>query len=71
MTESIMPTKVCTICGRVDYVDKDPSYYTMVPLKHLPFSVYERVLTEKALSLPKWTVKDTFDKFAIEIKETD
>lgn len=71
VVENVTPTKVCTICGRVDYTDRDPSYYTMVPLKYFPFSVYEKVLTEKALSLPKWVVKDTFDKFAIKMEETD
>lgn len=67
--ESVMPTRVCSICGRVDYADNDPSYYTMVPLKHLPFSAYEKVLTEKALSLPKWRLVDCYDKFAIKMEE--
>lgn len=71
VTESFMPTKVCSICGRVDYVDHDPSYYTDVPLKYLPFSAHERVLTEKALSLPKWELENYWDKFAIKAEETD
>ena len=66
ITESKMPTKVCTICGRVDAVDF--SYYNLVPIDNHPFNCKERVLKEEALNLPKWYVKDYFDKFAIEMK---
>ena len=57
------PTKVCTICGRIDYTDDDPSYYVKNKVSNVPFLVYEKDLSEKALSLPKWCV-DEFDKFA-------
>lgn len=70
VTERVTPTKVCSICGRVDYVDHDPSYYTFVPIKSLPVLCSEKVLTEKALSLPKWRLEDCYDKFAIKIEET-
>lgn len=68
--ESVIPTKVCSICGRVDYVDNDPSYYTYVPIKNLPIPCKEKALTEKALNLPKWKLEDCYDKFAIKMEET-
>lgn len=71
MSESFAPTKVCTICGRVDYVDNDPSYYTYEPIKNLPFLCKEKILTEKALNLPKWYLEDYWDKFAIKMEEQD
>lgn len=63
-TKTVLPTKVCTICGRVDYVDNDESFYIRKPVTYLPFNVHETVLSEKALSLPKWYTKDFRDKFA-------
>lgn len=71
MTENAAPTKVCTVCGRVDYADNDPSYYTFMPIANLPFLCREKMLTEKALSLPKWCLKDCYDKFAIKMEETN
>jgi hypothetical protein len=62
--EERIPTQVCTICGRIGYTDNDPSYYTLTPIEHLPFNIQERVLSEKALALPKWYTDDWFDKFA-------
>ena len=54
------PTKVCTICGRIDRVDKDPSYYRDSTVKEL---------NEKALNLPRWYVQDYFDKFAVKMED--
>ena len=67
-SESKQPTKVCTICGRIDYVDNDPSYYVKNRVSGIPFLAYEKDLSEKALSLPKWHV-DGFDKFATKMEE--
>jgi hypothetical protein len=64
-SEYKLPTKVCTICGRIDYVDRDPSYYVNNKISGIPFLAYEKDLSEKALSLPKWYVDDYFGKFAI------
>lgn len=57
------PTKVCQICGRIDYVDNDPSYYNMDIVKGLPYQIYDKKLSEKAAMLPKWFCS-SFDKFA-------
>ena len=64
-TQSILPTKVCTICGRIDDVDKDQSFYINKPIVDLPFYAFEKVLSDKAFNLPKWYAKDFWDKFAI------
>lgn len=69
VTQTILPTKVCTICGRVDEVDDDQSYYIKQPIPNLPFFAFEKELSEKALNLPKWELKDFFDKFAIKVEE--
>lgn len=63
-----MPTKVCTICGRIDYVDWDESYYTKRPISGIPFLTNSNDLSEKALALPRWHC-DFFDKFAIKDEE--
>lgn len=63
-----MPTKVCTICGRIDYVDWDESYYTKRPISGIPFLTNSNELSEKALALPRWHC-DFFDKFAIKDEE--
>ena len=64
-----VPTKVCVVCGRIDYVDTDPSYSEAVQSAlGFPY-IYERVLTEKALKLPKWRTDSIYDKFAIKIEE--
>ena len=70
LSVSFAPTRVCTICGRVEHVDNDPSYYTYEPIKNLPFICKEKILTEKALNLPKWYLEDYWDKFAIKMEET-
>lgn len=64
ITQVITPTKVCTICGRVNGVDDDPSYYVEEPITDLPFLYHKKELSEKALNLPKWYLDDYWDKFA-------
>ena len=69
ISEHMMPTKVCTICGRIDYIDKDESLYEVHPdpdVKH--WMVWRKNLSEKALSLPKWCV-DAFGKFATKMED--
>lgn len=61
-SESKLPTKVCTICGRIDYVDYDESLYNIHPDTNIKWA-FVKDLSEKALSLPKWYVNE-FDKFA-------
>ena len=66
--EKRIPTKVCTICGRIDYIDRDPSYYVENKVTDIPFLAYEKDLSEKALGLPKWYV-DGYEKFATKMEE--
>lgn len=61
-----LPTKICAICGRIDYVDQDPSLYSYKELKQVPYRVYSKELSEKALALPKYYKNDFLDKFAKE-----
>ncbi len=68
VVEKDVPTKVCTVCGRIDYVDTDSAYYERVQAKDVPFLFYEKVLTEKALSLPKWRTESIYDKFATKME---
>lgn len=68
-SESKQPTKVCTICGRIDEVDKDESLYEIHPDPDVKrWMVWRKDLSEKALSLPKWYV-DGFNKFAIKMED--
>lgn len=69
VTQTILPTKVCTICGRIDEVDKNQAYYVKEPIPNLPFVAFEKALSEQALSLPKWYAEDFWDKFAIKTSE--
>ena len=71
ITEHQLPTKVCTVCGRIDYVDKDPKYYISKPIADLPIVVHEKVLSDEALKLHKWLADDFFDKFARRIENED
>lgn len=70
VSEQSLPTKVCTVCGRIDDVDWDESYYTEKKVPFVPFVSYSRELTEKALSLQKWHA-DFFDKFAIKMESDE
>ena len=65
------PTKVCTVCGRIDDIDKNPKYYVNEPVHGLPFEVYKKELSEEALALPKWMASDFFDKFAVKMEEEE
>lgn len=66
-SESKQPTKVCTICGRIDYVDNDESLYEMRPDNKIKWA-WAKELSEKALDLPKWQV-DGFDKIATKMED--
>jgi hypothetical protein len=63
-TEYVGPYKVCNICGRVEGIDKDPKYYIKHIIHDLPIKVYDKELSEEALTLPKWYCDDFWDKFA-------
>lgn len=67
VSEHKLPTKVCTICGRIDCVDYDESLYDVHPDTNIKWAL-EIGLSEKALSLPKWHA-DFFDKFATKMEE--
>ena len=64
------PTRVCTICGRIDHVDEDPSYYIEKQITNLPWLRMVSELSEKALNLPKWYVDD-WCKFAMKSEDED
>lgn len=66
-SESKQPTKVCTICGRIDDVDYDASLYDVHPDTKIKWA-FVKDLSEKALSLPKWYV-DGFDKCAVKVED--
>lgn len=68
--DHISPTKVCKICGRVEYVDNDSSYYVMNRCCDIPHLVFSKDLSDKALALPRWRRKP-FDKFACPMEEED
>ena len=67
VSEHKQPTKVCTICGRIDYADYDASLYDVHPDTNIKWAVVKD-LSEKALSLPKWRV-DGFDKVATKMED--
>ena len=71
ITQTETPTKVCTICGRIDCFDKDPKYYLRKPISGLPIAVWKDELSEEALKLPKWYCDDYFDKFAKRMEDTN
>ena len=66
--KSALPTRVCMICGRIDYVDQDPSYYIERQVDGIPFFVYDNHLSGKAWGLPKWSA-ESFDKFATKMED--
>ena len=65
--ESKKPTKVCTICGRIDYIDYDESLYDVHNDTQIKYA-YVKDLSERALNLPKWCA-DSFDKFAVKVED--
>ena len=66
-SESRRPTKVCTICGRIDDVDHDESLYDVHPDTNIKWA-FVKELSEKALNLPKWCA-DGFGKFATKMED--
>ena len=68
-TEYQLPTRVCTICGRIEYIDRDPKYYVYKPIVDLPVRAYSNELSEEALKLPKWLAEDYFCKFAVKAED--
>lgn len=64
VTEAQLPTKVCSVCGRIDCTDRNPQYYNRVQIVDLPFKAFEEALSKEALELPKWLAEDFWDKFA-------
>lgn len=66
-SERKQPTKVCTICGRIDDVDYDASLYDVHPDTNIKWA-FVKDLSEKALNLPKWRA-DSFDKFAVKVED--
>lgn len=71
IVQTTVPTKVCVICGRIDEVNRDPSLYLEKPVMGLPYEAYEKELSEKALSLPKWHAEDFWDAFAVKVDEEE
>ena len=68
-SEQVYPTKVCTICGRIDEIDKDESLYDVHPDPNVKrWMVWRKDLSEKAKGLPKWHA-DFFDKFATKMED--
>lgn len=59
------PTKVCTICGRIDYADTDPTLYEVDKIPNSPYYCWAKTLSEKAKNLPKWHVNGYCEKIAI------
>ena len=64
------PTKVCTICGRVDTIDYDEKWYNKEEHKHfLQWTYFTKELSDAALKLPVWFHNDYGDKFAIPMED--
>ena len=64
---TMTPTKVCTICGRINSVDLNPVFYVKNKIPNLPFPVHDRQLSPEALKLDKWH-GDLFGKFAVKVE---
>lgn len=72
--ESRYPTKVCTICGRIDEIDYDDKWYNKEEHKqnkHLKWTYFTKELSDEALKLPVWICSSYFDKFATPLEEKD
>ena len=65
------PTKVCTICGRIDAVDYDEKWYKNVEHEYLKWTYFTKELNDVALKLPVWFHNDYRDKFATPVEKTD
>ena len=64
ITTTQLPTRVCTICGRINNTDHDAKYYVSSLIPNMPFETYESQLSQTALELPEWLAEDFWDKFA-------
>ena len=64
------PQKVCTICGRIEYMDYDPSYYEDEYICSDERYIFQRKLSDKALQLPKY-IHRNLEKFATKLEECD
>ena len=65
------PTKVCTICGRIDAVDHEEKWYNKEEHKHLKWTYFTKDLNEAALKLPVWFCNGYVDKFATPMEDKD
>ena len=65
------PTKVCTICGRVDAIDYDDKWYNKEEHKHLKWTYFTKELSDAALKLPVWFRNKHFDKFSSPMENKD
>ena len=63
--ESRQPTKVCTVCGRIDKKDNNEMWYNKQEHKHLKWTYFTNELSEAALKLPVWHCTSYFDNTAI------
>lgn len=63
------PTKVCSICGRIDEAVLDPIYFNKEEHKGKLFNYFTKNLSGAALALPKYEVFDFMDKFAVPMEE--
>lgn len=69
-----LPTKICTLCGRVSYVDQSPELYVKVarpPTAAGAILRYQEQLSEKALSLPEWHTTGYLGKYAARIIDVE
>ena len=65
------PTKVCTICGRVDDIDCDKKWYNKEEHKRSMWRYFTKELSDAALKLPVWFCNSRSDKFAIPMDEKE
>ena len=65
------PTKVCTVCGRVDEIDWDEKWYNKIEHKHLKWTYFTKELSDAAIRLPVWYRNDYSDKFAKPMEDKD
>ena len=65
------PTKVCTICGRVDKIDYDEKWYIVEEHKHSMWRYFAKELSDAALKLPVWFCSSRSNKFAVPMDEKE
>ena len=64
------PTKVCTICGRIDTIDYDEKWYNNEEHRDLR-KYFIKDLSEDTLKLPVWFRSNYRDKFAILMEDNN